>query len=82
MCRIYLRITGRDVSGRTIPARQQHGADPIAAACAAAGGEVLFSGKISAVDWCFERGYYFATGIIEGGGDWRGETGQFDPMRY
>lgn len=59
-------------------AARRAGADPVAAVCAAAGGRVLFGGKVSDVDRRLERGYNVGRLQIEGSGAWRGQAATID----
>lgn len=57
---------------------QQHGADPIAAICATARGQVLFKGKITDVDRRLERGYNFGRLSLSGSDSWQGSQATID----
>ena len=59
--------------GDAVLAARHAGDDPIAAVCSAAGGQVLFAGKIADVDRRFERGYNFGRLTLAGAEHWQGE---------
>jgi uncharacterized protein len=60
--------------GDAVLEAQRHGADPVAAVCAVAGGVVLFGGKITDVERRFERGYNVGRLRMAGSGRWQGAT--------
>jgi DUF917 family protein len=60
--------------GRAIREAREAGADPIAAAAAQAGGQVLFEGRVTKKDWEDRDGYMFGTTTIEGTGRHAGHT--------
>jgi uncharacterized protein len=64
--------------GDAVLAAQADGSDAIAAVCRAAGGRLMFSGKVSDVDRRFERGYNFGRVTISGNGAWQGSQATID----
>lgn len=60
--------------GDAVLGAQAAGEDPIAALCAAAGGQVLFGGNITDIDRRFERGYNVGRLSLVGTGRWQGQT--------
>lgn len=64
--------------GGAVLAAQQAGDDPVQAVCAAAGGAVLFRGKITDVDRRMERGYNFGRLRLAGSDTFQGERAEID----
>lgn len=60
--------------GRAIREAREGGADPIAAALAATGGQLLFEGRVAAKQWEDRDGYLFGTTTIAGSGRFAGHT--------